>query len=142
MRGPKRCSREWGSLGCLITLLYGHGALRSSLSCAYCKRPSWDLETRAPQHVWCPCHMKHQPRGFASYVGAPQHIWCPYDRLHQPRGFASCLKSKLAAAAWIYTHPDLRLRNHGVPSFFLIIKSFIRPAGPPFSWGPLFLFNH
>ena len=70
--------------------------------------------------------MKHQPRGFASYVGAPQHIWCPYDRLHQPRGFASCLKSKLAAAAWIYTHPDLRLRNHGVPSFFLIIKSFIR----------------
>ena len=112
--GPKKCPREWEPLGSLITVFYGHGVLRSQLLCAYCNRPLWDLETGAPQHIWCKHHMHHQPRGFASFSGAPQHIWCAYDILHQPRGFASCPQMDPAARRFSLSHDnDTPVNTHG-----------------------------
>ena len=89
--GPKKCPREWEPLGSLITVFYGHGVLRSQLLCAYCNRPLWDLET-----------------------GAPQHIWCAYDILHQPRGFASCPQMEPAARRFSLSHDnDTPVNTHG-----------------------------
>ena len=119
--GPKKGSREWESLGSLVTLIHGHGVLRSQLLCAYCNRPLWDLETGAPQHIWCTRHMHHQPRGFDSFSGAPQHIWCAYDICTSPAGSPPVPRWNPPPAAFLYRTTTTR------PSTRMVISNLIVP---------------